>query len=40
VRNGGDPKVYEGESSQIVVEAAIEFLRKTVKAGRAFFVVV
>jgi len=40
VRNGGDPKVYEGESSQIVVDAATEFIKRTVRDDRPFFVVV
>ena len=39
-RNGGPPERYRGESSQIVVDAAIEFMRQTRHQGRPFFVVI
>lgn len=37
--NGGPPEKYEGESSQIVVDAASRFISDARAAGRPFFVV-
>ncbi|OUW19080.1 MAG: N-acetylgalactosamine-6-sulfatase [Opitutales bacterium TMED158] len=39
-RNGGPPKVYPGESSEIVVEHALDFIEKTKRNGKPFFVVI
>ncbi|MEO2049660.1 MAG: sulfatase-like hydrolase/transferase [Pirellulales bacterium] len=38
--NGGPPQKFAGESSQIIVEAAIEFISKTKESGQSFFAVV
>jgi len=40
VRDGGSPQTYPGESSEIVVEAAIDFIDRTRRGNRPFFVVV
>ena len=39
-RNGGPPEKLEGESSQILVDEAIRFIRKAGEAKRPFFVVI
>lgn len=39
-RNGGPPEVFQGESSEIVVNEAIRFLDGARKAGKPFFAVV
>src|SRR5262245_18154891 len=39
-RNGGDPQVYEGESSEILVKEAIRFIDRTRAGGQPFFVIV
>lgn len=38
--NGGPPKVYPGESSEIVVQRALDFIEKTKRSGKPFFVVI
>lgn len=38
--NGAAPKQLKGESSAIVVDAALQFIRKAKKRGKPFFVVV
>lgn len=40
VSDGGEPQVHPGESSEVVVEAAIDFIDKTKYSERPFFVVV
>jgi len=40
VRNGAAPTRHEGESSGVVVEAAMDFIARATKAGKPFFVVV
>lgn len=37
-RNGADPVIHRGESSQIVVDAAGEFIRMVHREGKPFFV--
>lgn len=39
-RNGGPPEVFQGESSEIVVNEAIRFIDDAKKQGRPFFTVV
>jgi arylsulfatase A-like enzyme len=39
-RNGGPPELYEGESSEIIVEEAIRFMQKAKENDRPFFVVI
>jgi arylsulfatase A-like enzyme len=39
-RNGGPPEVFQGESSEIVVDEAIRFIDGTRKQGQPFFTVV
>ncbi len=39
-RNGGPPKRFEGESSEIVVDETIRFIGKARKSGKPFFSVV
>lgn len=39
-RNGADPKIYKGESSEIIVDAASEFVRQVHQEGKPFFVVI
>jgi len=39
-RNGGKPEKIRGESSEIVIDAAIRFIDKANKAGRPSFVIV
>jgi len=39
-RNGGPPQKYPGESSEIVIEEAIRFIRDTRASQRPFFVIV
>ena len=39
-RNGGPPERDRGESSHIVVDAAIEFMRNSQQQGRPFFAVI
>lgn len=39
-RNGAAPEKHEGESSQIVIDAAKQFIDKAKQAGQPFFVVV
>ncbi len=40
VRDGGEPEVYPGESSDVVVEAAIEYIDKVKHLDQPFFTVV
>jgi len=39
-RNGADPEIFEGESSEILVAEAIEFIGRSKVAGKPFFVVI
>lgn len=39
-RNGGPPKVIQGEGSEVVIHEAIRFIDATQKAGKPFFTVV
>lgn len=39
-RNGGPPQVFKGESSEVIVQAAMEFIDQTQKEKRPFFTVV
>jgi len=39
-RNGQPPRTFKGEGSQIIVEAAVAFMRKAVKARKPFLAVV
>lgn len=39
-RNGAPPEIIQGESSEIIVDEAIRFLRKVNKEGKPFFIVV
>ena len=39
-RNGGPPKQFRGESSEILIDETISFIRKTKQSQRPFFVVV
>ncbi|MEQ1826289.1 MAG: sulfatase-like hydrolase/transferase [Pirellula sp.] len=39
-RNGADPTIVQGESSQVVVDAAIEFIRKSNQTNQPFFTLV
>jgi arylsulfatase A-like enzyme len=39
-RNGGPPKVYEGESSEIVVRESLRFIDKAKQSQKPFFVVI
>src|SRR5690606_34905259 len=39
-RNGGEPELYEGESSEIVVSEAIKFIKKATEMDKPFFVVI
>lgn len=39
-RNGGQPRRFEGESSQIVIDEAIRFIREARQSGRRYFAVV
>ena len=39
-RNGGKPKQIMGESSEIIIDAAIEFIRKAEQKGRPSFTIV
>lgn len=39
-RNGADPEIHEGECSEIVVNAAIDYLREIRNGGAPFFLVV
>jgi arylsulfatase A-like enzyme len=39
-RNGGPPEVFQGESSEIVVQEAIQFIARARKAAKPFFAVV
>eukprot|EP00913_Durusdinium_trenchii_P023372 g21950.t1 len=38
-RNGGPPQKFEGESSKVCVDAALQFIEKAKKQGKPFFVV-
>ena len=40
VRDGGEVKYYQGESSKIVVDATIDFIEKNKASGKPFFTVV
>ena len=40
VRNGAPPEIHKGESSEIIVEAAIEFIERLSNKNRPFFVIV
>jgi arylsulfatase A-like enzyme len=39
-RNGGPPKVFRGESSEILIRETIRFIDRTQKTGKPFFTVV
>tara|TARA_Y100001934_G_scaffold51937_1_gene63450 strand:- start:3003 stop:4649 length:1647 start_codon:yes stop_codon:yes gene_type:complete len=39
-RNGGPPQRFEGESSEIIIDATIEFIRKSKDKGQPFFTIV
>ena len=39
-RNGGPPEQFEGESSEIVIDEAIQFIEKSRESGKPFFTVV
>lgn len=39
-RNGGPPEVFHGESSEVVVREAIDFIDRSVASGKPFFTVV
>lgn len=39
-RNGGPPEVFEGESSEILIEEATKFIAKAKEQAKAFFIVV
>ncbi len=39
-RNGADPEILEGESSEIVAAAASDFVRRAVGEGAPFFVII
>lgn len=39
-RNGGAPEVFEGESSEILVREAIQFIDRALKDGKPFFTIV
>lgn len=39
-RNGQEPKVIAGESSEVVAQAALEFIERAVKSGKPFLTVV
>ena len=39
-RNGADPELFKGESSEILVQEAIKFIEKAKAAGKPFFVVI
>ena len=39
-RNGGEPREYPGESSQVVVDASLEFIEKSLAAKKPFLTVV
>lgn len=39
-RNGADPEIVEGESSEIIVDAASEFVRRAVDEDEPFFVLI
>ncbi len=39
-RNGADPKIYQAESSELIVAEALKFVRKVSKENRPFFVVI
>ena len=38
--NGGPPELYEGESSEIIVQEAIRFIQKVKENGQPFFIVI
>lgn len=38
-RNGAAPEIIKGEGSQVIVAAAMDFIRKVKRAGQPFFVV-
>lgn len=39
-RNGGPPQVFEGESSEILVREAMQFIDRAKKDGKAFFSII
>lgn len=39
-RNGGPPERFKGESSQIIVDAALKFIARAKRRGKPFFVVI
>lgn len=39
-RNGGPPQVFRGESSEVIVREAIEFIDRTGRDGKPFFTIV
>ncbi len=40
VRNGAPPETFKGESSEIIVEAAIDFIERATEANKPFFTIV
>lgn len=40
VRNGGEPKKYEGEGSDVIIDETIDFIGKSVKKNKPFLTVV
>ncbi|WP_299664866.1 sulfatase-like hydrolase/transferase [uncultured Polaribacter sp.] len=39
-KNGGEPQVYEGEGSEVIVAEAMKFIEQSKKDGKPFFVVI
>lgn len=39
-RNGADPQIHKGEGSEVIVDAALEFIREVCKDNKPFFVVI
>ncbi|MFC3880647.1 sulfatase [Algoriphagus namhaensis] len=39
-RNGADPEIFEGESSEILVREAKKFIKQSIAGGKPFFVVI
>ena len=39
-RNGSEPKRYEGEGSEIIIDETIDFIRRSVENGNPFFTIV
>lgn len=39
-RNGGPPEIFQGESSEILIHEAIQFIERTRKTNKSFFTVI